>query len=267
MSLTKGFRFKTLEDKEYVISVVNKVADRYPNDIDIQGDAIVKLARIFDEGISTIGFEELPHSIQETIRMCDCEFIKYSTLQGFECYETYHKNKKTKPIGHEHDKVITACYLCKVGKSKSIREKVEADFRKKGIGRMIKLVNDLLKIDSEGAIAQIFMCQAKQFTEDEIIISPDCVHMRCPEMENELILIDEHCLKQVDPFTMNPPCRYLVAPFLRVPITIPEETKIIIDEIQQLEHEESEKKTVNAEIIDAEIVNEDDKIIEDDKYE
>jgi hypothetical protein len=248
MSLTKGFRFKNIADKEYVISVVNKIADRFKDEIDIQGDAVVKLCRIYDDGVASIGFAELPHSVQETINTVKCEFIK--NISGvFQCYETYHKNKKTKEIGSEHDKVITACNLCRVGKARAIQTNVENQFRKKGISSMVKLVNDLLRIDHDGAVAQIFLCQSKRWTHDEIIISSDQVHMKCPELENELILIDEYCVNQIDPHTLKPPCRYLVAPYLKVPIEIPEETRAIIEDIKQLENQEpeSEIKTVDAE--------------------
>ena len=250
MSKTKGFRFKNIEDKEYVLDVVNKIADRYNDEIEVQADCIVKLCRLYEEGVEGLGVEQYSHSVQETLRLADCQFIKYEGLiQGFRCYEDYHKKRKSSEIGLDHDKVIASCVLCKIGKAKAIQNSVESQFRKKGITSFVKLINDLIRIDHEGAVAQIFLCQAKRFSEDELRLSPDCVHFNCAELDDELVVIDEHCLKQTNPYTLEPPCRYLVAPFLRVPITIPEETQAIVEELKQLENQDvpDQPKEVDAE--------------------
>jgi hypothetical protein len=248
MSLTKAFRFQNQEDKQYVLDIVNKVADQFPDEINIQGDTIVKLCRIFEDGITSI--DEKPQSVKDTIRLCNCDFIKHSSLNGYECFETYHKDKKSKSIGRQSKKVIALCYLCKIGKANVIQLDIEKQFRKKGVTSFVKLINDLIRIDHEGAVAQIFLCQARRFVDDELHLSPDCTHFKCPDLDGELIEIENHCLIQTNPFTLEPPCRYLVAPFLRVNITIPEETQIIIDEVKRLEAQEEEStepKEVDAE--------------------
>jgi hypothetical protein len=251
MTVTKGFRFKNQKDKEYVLSVVNKVADRYADDITIQGDTLVKLCSLYEQGYSPSS-SDLPKSIQETIRMCDCEFIKYGgDVDNYVCYENFHKNRKKQQIGKEPDVVIANCRLCKIGKATAIQRNIESQFRKKGVTSLVKLVHDLIRIDQDGGVAQIFLCQAKRWSNDEIVISSDCTHFKCPELDDEYIVIEEECLKRINPYNMAPPCQYLVSPFLNVPIKIPEETRAIVEEMKQLEEQEkepvSEPKEVEAE--------------------
>ena len=266
MSVTKAFRFKHKEDRDYVIGIVNKVTDQYHDQIEIQGDAIVKLCTLFESGYDVLGNNELPKTVHDTFRLCDCEFIKYDTNSAkFFCYENYHKNKKKLEIGKEPDAVISNCVLCKIGTATSIQKGIESQFRKKGVTSMVKLVHDLIRIDQDGGVAQIFLCQGKRWSSDEIVISSDCTHFKCPELDGEYIVIEERCLKQIDPLTMKPPCRYLVSPFLNVPIRIPVETKAVIEEMKRLEELtkiEPDIKTVDAEVIEDEIETVDAEVIE-----
>jgi hypothetical protein len=247
MTVSKTFRFNNDEDRKYVLDIVNKIADQFSDEINIQGDTIVKLCKIFEEGVSSIEFDDLPQSVQDTIRLADCDFIRHSSLEGFECYEAYHKEKKSKPIGRQSKKVIALCVLCKIGKAKVIQNQIEAQFRKKGVTSFVKLINDLIRIDHEGAVAQIFLCQARRFVDDELHLSPDCTHFKCPELDGELIEIENHCLIQTNPFTLEKPCRYLVAPFLKVNIKVPKETQVILDEVKRLETLEETQEPIEVE--------------------
>lgn len=258
VTLTPSLSFKipTNQMKEDINNVLNQIADNHHLEINTKADALYKLVNLYKEEYDSMGYKEIPHSIEETIRLADCDFIKWDG-NIFVCYESYHKNKSPKEIYAEHDKVINACYLCKVGKAKTIQKSVENQFRKKGISNMISLVNNLLKIDYEGAVAQIFICQAKRLSDDELVISSDGTHFKCPELEDEYILIDEYCIKQVDPTTLEPPCRYLVAPYLRVPIKIPQETQEIINEIKQLEIEKDGTQDIKSIDVDFEVRKDD----------
>ncbi len=244
--------------KEEITNVMNLVADRHLSPTSkqkkLRGHALHKLCMLYVDNFSSKDFKELPQDIQGTIDAVDCPYIKWDDiLPAFVCFESFHKNKKTHPIESEHDKVINACMLCKKGKSDAIKYRVEEGFRKKGINSIFNLTNLLLRMDIEGAVAQIFLCQAKQFTDDEIIISPDCIHLKCPNLDKELVLIEEYCTSQIDPHTLKPPCRWLIAPFLRVPIKPSPEAKAVMEEIAQLEHdEETEIKEVDATVIEAE---------------
>jgi hypothetical protein len=244
-----SFKIPTEEMKAEINDALNDVADHQHLIIQTKADALLYIARQYVSKYTSLGSEQIPHSILETIRLADCEFIRHNTLKGFQCYEYYFKDKKVKDIATEHERVIESCVLCKKGKAKSILNDIESQFRKKGVTSFVKLINDLIRIDHEGAIAQIFMCQGKRFSEDELILSPDCTHIKCPELEDELIVIEEYCLTQIDPHTMKPPCRYLVAPFLKVDLKIPREAQRVMDELKQLENQEipDEPKEVDAE--------------------
>ena len=259
MSQQLNFKRLSIEMKEKINDVLNTVTDIYPSEINKKGDALFKVCMLFKENYDKIGFKEIPLDIQGTINAVGCDYLKFNSLvKVFQCYESYHKNKKTYPIDSKHDKVLEACRLCIKGKSDAIRYRVEEGFRRKGINNIFNLTKLLVRMDIEGAVAQIFLCQAKQFTDDEIIISPDQVHLKCPNLDGELVLIDEYCTIQTDPSTMNPPCKWLIAPFLRVPIKPAPEAQAVIEEMKRLRDEstieepQQEPIEVEATIIDVE---------------
>lgn len=251
-------RIPTKVEMDFINDALNDVADKFGSEVTNKALALKKICQIYNDEVKGLQFKEMPISVTETIKTANCVYLKWNDIIAiFECYESYHKSKKKHPIASEHDKVLDACTLCKKGKSDAIKQRIEEGFRKKGINNLFNLTKLLIRMDIEGAVAQIFLCQAKQFTDDEIIISPDCVHMKCPQQDNELVLIEGYCTTQINPFDMLPPCRYLVAPFLRVPIKPHPEARAVINEIQQLEHledeiTESQPKVVDAIIIDSE---------------
>lgn len=262
-----GFRIPTQEDKDFINSALNDVADKFPNDVPNRPSALKKICQIYFDGINLLEFKEIPASVSETIRLVQCEYLRWdSAISVFMCYESYHKNHKKHPIDSAHDKVLDACRLCKKGKSDAIRYRVEEGFRKKGINSIFNLTKLLLRMDMEGAVAQIFLCQAKQFTDDEIIISPDCVHMKCPKLDSELVLIEEHCVTQIDPQSMNPPCEYLIAPFLRVPIKPAPEAKAVMDEMKRLADESNIEESQHTPIeVEATVIEVEPESIEEDE--
>ena len=238
-----NFRIPTQGDKDFINSAINDVADKFPSDVANRPSALKKICQIYFDGINTLEFKEIPASVTETIHAVQCEYLRWDgEIAVFICYESYHKSHKKHPIDSKHDKVLDACRLCKKGKSDAIRYRIEEGFRKKGINSIFNLTKLLLRMDIEGAVAQVFLCQAKQFTDDEIIISPDCVHLKCPQMDGELVLIEEHCITQIDPQSMNPPCEYLIAPFLRVPIKPAPEARAVMDEMKRLADESTNEE-------------------------
>jgi hypothetical protein len=252
-----NIRIPTKAEMDFINDALNDVADKYPSEVTNKALGLKKIVQIYNDEVKGLQFKELPVSINETLKAADCDYLKWNDIIAcFECYETIHKNKKKFAIDSEHDKVLEFCTLCKKGKSDAIKTRIEEGFRKKGINNLFNLTKLLIRMDIEGAVAQIFLCQAKQFTDDEIIISPDCVHMKCPQQNSELVLIEGYCTTQINPFDMNPPCQYLVAPFLRVPIKPHPEGRAVMDEILQLEQkdEESQPKEVDATVIETEIV-------------
>lgn len=260
MSPSKSFRFKNDEDKNYVTNVLNKIADLHKQDISVQGDALVILAKSFEEGIETIELRDIPSSVQGTLNQIKCDFIKYEIDRskkdvewGYYCYEDFGRKKKPTLIGSDDDNVLYRCNIfCEKSKRLFIDKEVQKQLRKVNIKKILDLREILINLTHDGSLAQIYICKANLLEEHEIIISVDGIHLRCPLEKDDSVSVIQHCYNQVDPTTMNPPCRYLIDPYINVKIEPPDEAKEIIKDLEKLEHKESENsiKQVDAEVIE-----------------
>jgi len=258
MSLSKSFRFNSLEDKEYVTNLVNKIADTYKDDIDIQGDALVIMAKAFDEGIETIQFKEVPTDVKAVMNQVGCNFLRHE-LKVYMCYELMYKKKKGEPIGKDDEHVISRCRLCQDGKQLAIETKIQDALRKKNIKSILDLRYILINLTKEFSLAQIYICKGNLLEEHEIIVCLDGIHLRCPLKEKESVSVLEYCYNQINPSELNPPCRYLIDPYINVNMEIPEEAQEIINDLAQIEHKKPENniKQVDAEVIEKEKDKED----------
>ena len=271
MSLTSSFRLVSPEQVKYVNELMAKISKRYP-DCNKKGEALIKLLELYETSFTESVYRDIPPSVIETINEVECSYLKYDgeTL-GFFCYEKFHINKKGLPVGISHDKVISRCNLCRLGKFDKEQSKIQEQLRKKNIKGILDLRDILIKLTHESTLAQIYICRGKLFDHHELIISADGIHLKCPlqlddkgkEMDMSVI---EHCYEQINPMEMNPPCQYLIDPHVRV--RPPDRAEEIIEELKQIEHKPQEK-TVHDEptIIDAEIIESDEEKQEDEENE
>ena len=253
MSATMTFRLKNKEDKEYVNEVINRIADIHKDKVSIKGDALKIMAKAFEEGIETIQFKEIPTSVQDVLNQVGCQFLKYEgDISGYMCYENMYKKKKGEPIGSIDEHVISRCQLCQEGKQVAIETKIQNALRKKNIKSILDLRYILINLTREFSLAQIYICKGNLLEEHEIIVCLDGIHLRCPLKEKEPVSVLEYCYNQVNPSTLNPPCRYLIDPYINVNMEMPEKAKEILEDLAQLEHSESNIKQVDAEVIEKE---------------
>lgn len=251
MSLSKSFRFKSKEDKEYVTNLVNKIADTHKGDIDIQGDALVIMARTYEDGIETIQFKDRPTNVQDVITQVGCQFLKYEgagKTGAYVCYETFHKKKKGEPIGQVDEHVIDRCKLCKEGKGVAIETGIQNQLRKKNIKSILDLRDILINLTQDFSLAQIYICKANLLEEHNIGFSMNGIHLRCPLQDMKDVSVLEYCYNQVNPSEMNPPCRYLVDPYINVNIEPTEKAQNIIKDLALLTEPEKDIKQIDVEV-------------------
>jgi len=248
MSLSKSFRFNSKEDKEYVTNLVNKIADTHKGDIKIQGDALVIMAKTYEDGIETIQFKDKPTNVQDVINQVGCQFLKYE-LKTYVCYETFHKKKRGESIGSDDESVIVRCELCIEGKQVAIETGIQNQLRKKNIKSILDLRDILINLTQDFSLAQIYLCKGNLLEEHEIGISMNGIHLKCPLKEMDDVSVLEYCYNQVNPSDMNPPCRYLVDPYINVNIEPTEKAQNIIKDLAQLPEEIPDIKNVDAEVI------------------
>jgi len=250
-----SFRLKNPEDKQYINDVINKITDIYKDDISIKGDALMIMAKGFDDKLETIQFKEIPTSVQAVISQIKCDFIKYEgDISGYVCYENFHKKKKGEPIGSIDEYVIGRCRLCLEGKKAAIEYAIQTQLRKKNIKNILDLRYILINLTKDFSLAQIYLCKANLLDEHELIVSLNGIHLRCPLQDDEDVSVTEHCYNQVDPSEMNPPCRYLIDPYINVKIETPAKAKEIIEELSQLEYQDKNIQENNIKDIDVEVI-------------
>lgn len=249
-----NFKLDTQDQKDYVNDLMNEIADKFPDEVSIKGDALFKVCTLIKEGLDSISFKEIPASTQFTLDQIKCKFIKYEgDLSGYVCYEQFHKKKKGEPIGSVDELVIQRCLSCKEGKKDSIIKEVEKKLRSKNIKSILDLRDILINLTKESSLAQIFICKANLLEENSIFVSIDGIHLRCPLQNNETMSVLEHCYNQINPQDMNPPCRYLIDPHINIKIEPDEDAQDIIKDLTQIEHQpETPIKDIDAEVIEPE---------------
>lgn len=270
MTTTLSFKLPSTEEKKIINDALAKVSERYP-DCSKKGDALLKIIALYNSGFSESVFREIPPSVIETINEVKCSYLKYEgEALGFFCYEKFHLKKKGEPVGASHDKVISRCNLCRLGKFDKEQSNIQTMLRKKNIKGLLELREILIKLTHESTLAQIYICKAKLLDEHELIISADGIHLKCPlqlddkkrEMDMSVI---EHCYEQINPYDMNPPCKHLIDPHVRV--RPPDRADEIIEELKQMEYKPEDESKEDSKIIDVEVIEPDEEKKEDEENE
>ena len=258
----KLFKFKNDEDKTYLEKTLNRIADIHKHDISISGDALIILAKAFEEGIKTIELRKIPSSVQGTLNQIVCDFIKYEIdtskkepIEGYFCYEDFSRKKKPTLIGTDDDNVLYRCNIfCEKSKKLAIEKAIQKELRKTNIKKLLDLREILINLTHDLSLAQIYICRANLLEGHSLTICADGIHLACPLEDDDSVSVIEHCYNQVDPMTMNPPCKYLIDPYIEVKIELGEKATEIIKDLAQLEHQDSEHgiKDIDAEVIEPE---------------
>ena len=249
MSPSMAFRLRSEEEKIYINGVINRLTDLHKDEVHIKGDALKILCKAFEDGIETIQFKDIPTSVQDVLNQIGCQFIKYEgDLSGYVCYETFHKKKKGEPIGSIDEHVIVRCRLCIEGKQVAVETGIQNQLRKKNIKSILDLRDILINLTQDFSLAQIYICKANLLEEHEIIVSMNGIHLRCPLKDMEDVSVLEYCYNQINPSEMNPPCRYLVDPYINVNIEPTEKAQNIIKDLAQLPEEITDIKNVDVDV-------------------
>ena len=249
MSPSMAFRLRSEDEKTYINDVINRLTDIHKDEVHIKGDALRLLCKAFEDGIESIQFKEIPSSAQDVILQVGCQFLKYEG-EVYLCYETFHKKKKGEPIGSIDEYVISRCRLCIEGKQVAVETGIQNMLRKKNIKSILDLRDILVNLTEDFSLAQIYICKANLLEEHEIIVSMNGIHLRCPLKDMEDVSVREYCYNQVNPSDMNPPCRYLIDPFINVNIEPTEKAQNVIRDLAQLNEPEKPIKQVDAKVIE-----------------
>jgi len=271
MSVTFTARMDSQKDKDFINEALGKIAERYP-ECNMKRYALLKLIELYNADFSKVVYKEVPDSISKTIKEVDCPYLKHLTgsdplqPEAFYCYEKFHTIKKEVLIAKSHISVIGKCNLCRLGKHDKEQYKIHEQLRKKNIKNILDLRDILIKLTHEATLAQIFICKGELFDNHKLIISADGIHLQCPlELDDKgkplEMLVVEHCYEQINPYDMNPPCKHLIDPHVRV--RPPDKVEEILEELKQLEHQPTEEIKSEAKNIDVEVIESDEEKQED----
>ena len=255
-----SFRVDTPEQRKHILSWFGDLV-KARGELARKGEALLYLMDQYDLNFKNLRFQDVPDNIEHLIQQADCQYLKYEPFKEgkeervqFVCYEFFSRKKKPSPLGTDHKLILNKCYLCKAGKIDRIETDVQKQLRKKNIKGLLSLRDILINLQIEGGLAQIYICKAKLLDKKQLVVSTDGTHLPCPlEPDNLEVLVKKHCYHQITPWTMEPPCQYLIDPFIMVKIEPPEEAQEIIKEIAQDYTEETpdpELKNVDAEVLE-----------------
>lgn len=260
---TTGFKFDT---KEEIKRINNWFADLVASrgELGRKGEALQYLIDQYDLAFQNIRHRDIPDSVESLIKEADCHYLNYEPYKegkeiindGFVCYEFFSQKKKPNILGNNHDLILNKCNLCKAGKLDKIEKQIQIQLRKKNIRNLLNLRDILINLQIEGGIAQIFLCKADLLEKKKLVVSTNGTHLPCPmEPDNKEVQVKLHCYNQITPWTMEPPCQYLIDPFVNVKIEPGEKAQDIIERIA-LDYQEAEPiqdpKIIDAEIVDPE---------------
>ena len=226
-----------------------------------KGEALQYLLDQYDLAFQNLRYRDLPDNVEAIIREADCKYLKWEPFKEgkeervqFVCYEFFSRKKKPSPMGTDPKLILSKCNLCKAGKIDRTEFEVQKQLRRKNIKGLLSLRDILINLQIEGGLAQIYICKADLLEKKMLVVSTDGTHLPCPlEPENLEVQVKKHCYNQITPWTMEPPCQYLIDPFIMVKIEPPEEAQDIIRDIAQDYTEESPDiapKEVDAEVLE-----------------
>jgi hypothetical protein len=223
-------------------------------------DAVQYLTDQYELAYRDIRYREAPEAVEALIKEADCKYLKFEpyqegkeTLDGFVCYEFFSTKKKPSILGTNHDLILRRCSLCKAGKLDRIELQIQKQLRKKNIRGLLDLREILINLQIEGGIAQIYICKADLLEKKKLVVSTNGIHLPCPlEPGTKEVHVKHHCYNQITPWTMEPPCQYLIDPFVNVKIEPSEKAQEIIERISLEYQETTETKIVEAEIVEPE---------------
>ena len=260
---TNSFKLDTKEQSNYVNQWFSDLVTAR-GELSKKGEALIYLMDQYDLNFKNLRFQDIPETVEHLISEADCQYLKYEeyregkeTKTGFVCYEFFSRSKKPSPLGTEHDLILTRCSLCKAGKLDRIEAELQKKLRAKNIKGLLDLRDILINLQVEGGLAQIYICKANLLEKKTLILCTNGVHLTCPlEEGSPEVQVKKHCYNQITPWTQEPPCQYLIDPFIMVQIDSPEEVKDIIESIA-LEYTEEDQdpkapKEVESEVIEPE---------------
>jgi hypothetical protein len=259
---TVSFKTDTEEQKNFINNwFVDLVKAR--GELSKKGQALQYIIDQYDLAFKNLRFKDVPETVEDLILEADCKYLQWETYiegsgkkaeekLGFVCYEYFSQKKKPNILGANHDLILRRCSLCKAGKLDRIELQIQKQLRKKNIKGLLDLRDILINLQIEGGIAQIYICKADLLGKKKLVVSTNGLHLPCPLEDDNEVLVKHHCYNQITPWTMEPPCQYLIDPFVNVKIEPSEKAEAIIEQIALEYQENQETKTVEAEVLDHE---------------
>jgi hypothetical protein len=267
---TLSFKVDTQEQKKYINTwFADLVKSR--GELGKKGEALQYIIDQYDLAFKNIRFREVPEDVESLIKEADCQYLKYEPYEegkkkgtGYVCYEFFSKKKKPSILGTDHDLILSKCNLCKAGKLDLVEQQIQKQLRKKNIKNLLNLREILINLQIEGGIAQIFICKADLLEQKKLVVSTNGTHLPCPlEEDTKDVQVKLHCYNQINPMSMEPPCQYLIDPFVNVKVEPSEKASEILERIA-LEYQESEPKQ-DPKIVDVEVIDEEGQPDEEEK--
>jgi len=174
-----------------------------------KGDSFIYILESFSNiDIGNVSGEYIKPNVRDVLQSVDCDYIEYSD-ELFWCLEKAHKTKKKDNIGIEPESVKRFCIACKQGKSDILQIKIEDERRKESIKKLQNFAKSFMIVTEKGFLANSYMC-IRDSLEGNLSFSRDGKTLTCSLNDNDIVNIDEVCMKALNPDTELTPCQYLI---------------------------------------------------------
>ena len=244
-------------DKTYFDTMLNDVADQHSNIVNKRVDALKIIFKAF-EGKTELGYDELIPEIKSIIDEVKCPFLKYDSVEGFQCYEKFYKTKESKPLGEDELKIINRCALCKQGKKDLEQRNIEKMFQKDSVRKLVDFRKAFMNIMDFGFSVEAYLCTGRMLYDNTVALSVDGKHFNCPLQEDEPVLIEKVCKETISPITGQPPCKYFVNLFHHVDLIDIDKVSEILPSIHELPFEDIDEEPKKIEV-ETQIINDKEK--------
>lgn len=228
-------------DKKYFETMLNNVADQHSNIVNKRVDAIKIIFKAYEEKADSV-YEEILPEIKSIINEVKCPFLKYDSVEGFQCYEKFYKTKESKSLGSDELKIIDNCMLCKQGKEVLKQKQIEKMFQKDSVRKLVDFRKAFMNIMDFGFSVEAYLCTGRMLYDNTVALSVDGKHFNCPLQEDEPVLIEKVCKETISPITGQPPCKYFVNLFHHVDLIDIEKVSEILPSIHELPFEDVEEE-------------------------
>lgn len=157
-----------------------------------------------------LGFDRdaTPRTRSEVEALIQCDYLRRG-LATWLCGETMRKKKVPTDLGNDPELVVAGCLDCIRKREELHAIAINKILVKLSIVKMREFYLQFMKLSRDGLGVDCLMCRA-ELLDGITQMSVDGASMRCPQLDNQYVSIEEVCLQKVNP-QMGLGCEFFIS--------------------------------------------------------